>query len=331
MKFKIVGKIIPLQRVVTGLHSFDWAFTNPRNAVGFPIRGMVEIAGPTGCGKTTFILGLSGLLGKAQSKNIVFADIEGFDSELMTTILENSGFDGEIALVSQKTDEEALDEIIVQIAEKDCSVAIFDSIGAISPISEIEGDLGEANMGRRAKLLSQFSRKLVHITKDEPHKTVLMTNHLHPKMGGRGVYSPGGETLKYIAPISIRVKRAYYKNKIELFPDGSYILEGKVEKNRFGFEDRIFYIVILGGIGIHIGLTAMYDCIQLGIAERGRGNKITMNDVTYGNFQSIFGKAREGDNEFFQPFVDALKGNVPTLKDKKEDVDDTNTEPDDSE
>jgi len=325
MQFRIIGgKIEPIKRIPLGLYSFDRAFENNRGEIGIPIRGIVEIAGPTGCGKTTATLSLAGMLGAKENKDIGFAFIESFDPVTLTDILESTKFAGALHPIVEKTDEKTLDALVDILREQNIMVGIFDSIGAISPIAEVQGEIGEANMGKRAKALAQFSRKVEHLLSYDPHKIIFMNNHVHPKIGGRGTITPGGETTKYIATLNIRLKRAYYKNNWEEFPDGSYILEGKVEKNRFGFENRIFNLVVLGGKGIHPGLTAMYDCIQLKIAERGRGNKVTIGDTDFGTFRTIFGKAHEGNEDFFQPFFDALQTSKPDIEeirtDNKEEI-----------
>lgn len=305
MKIKIVGKTNPIHRIVTGLHSFDHAFANVAGKIGFPMRGIVELAGTTGCGKTTFILSLASMIGKLEKTNISFADIEGYDPEMMETVVTNAGFDGSLFLINETTDEKALDELINQLDNADCSVGIFDSIGAISPISELEGDLGEANMGRRAKLLAQFARKVNHLTKDHPDKTFFMINHQHPVIGGRGLITPGGETIKYISPIRIRMKR------IEEFPDGSYALEGKVVKNRYGYEDNLFHVFVAAGYGISHQMTAVFECKKNKLL-RGDWRSVKYNEQSFGSYSSILKKALDGETEFFQPFYDALKTIVAT-------------------
>ena len=314
MQFKIIGgKIEPIKRIPLGLYSFDKAFENSRGEIGIPIRGIAEIAGPTGCGKTTVTLSLAGMLSVKDNTDIGFAFIESFDPTTLTDIIESTGFSGSLYPIVEKSDEETLDALVLHMRDSQMMVGIFDSIGAISPLAEVQGDIGEANMGKRAKALAQFSRKMEHLISINPHKIVFMNNHVHPKIGGRGTITPGGETTKFISTLQIKLKRAYYNAKWEEFPDGSYVLEGKVEKNRFGFQDKIFYLVVLGGKGIHPGLTAIYDCTRLKLAERKKGNKIIMNDVDFGTFRTIFAKAHEGDNDFFKPFFDALQSTKPEI------------------
>ena len=173
------------------------------------------------------------MLATDMKKHIAYADIEGFDPETMIAILQQVGYSGNLKLIDKVHDEDCLDELIDTMVDANYGVGIFDSIGAVSPISEIDGDLGESNWGRRAKLLASFSRKFNHnILQKDPDRTVFMTNHLNPNMGGPGYTTPGGMTPKFIATTQIRLKRK------EAFPDGSYALEGSLQKNRFGRGDQ---------------------------------------------------------------------------------------------
>lgn len=304
MPVKVVGGSPQTKRILTGLKSFDAAFENVRGDIGFPIGTMTEIFGPTGCGKSTLTFGLSGIIAKQLDTNIALADFEGFDPEFMVTILENSDFNGTIYHLQDESDEKVLDKLVTKLGD-DCSIGIIDSIGAISPIAEREGDLGEANMGRRAKLMAQFSRKAINEIRTDRNRSIFMINHVHQNIGGMGTTTPGGETTKYLSAVRMRVKR-----KEEVY-DQSYVIEGTVTKNRFGYRDRKFYIFMLAGTGIHIGLTALYDCFVLGLAERAKVVKI--NGQSYGRLNNFLVAAHEGKNEVFQPFIDLLANKTPKI------------------
>ena len=301
MSVKIIGNYPEIKRITTGLKTFDSAFENLRGETGFPIGTMTEIFGPTGCGKSTLTFGLSGILASKIDTNIGVADFEGFDPNFMATILENSGFNGSVHYLQDKLDEKVLDSLIEHLSE-DCSIGIVDSIGAISPIAEREGDLGEANMGRRAKLMAQFSRKILNEVREDRNRSIFMINHVHQLIGStvKGYTTPGGETVKYLTAVRLRVKRK------EEFPDQSYVIEGAVTKNRFGYRDRKFYIFMLAGTGIHIGLSAMYDCFILEKAERGK--VVKMDGQSYGYLKDLVKAGHEKRNEVFQPFIDKLAG-----------------------
>jgi RecA/RadA recombinase len=297
----ILGASVPVQRILTGLYSFDHAFINREGDIGFPIGKGVEIYGATFCGKSTITYGLAGIIAKEIGKDIALADFEGFDPKFLGVVLATAGFNGNIFCIQEEDDEDALDKLLSSLKEKKYGVGIVDSIGAISPVSEAEGSLGEANMGRRAFLMAQFTRKALKIMRSEEPKTIFMINHAYPRIGGRGLDTPGGEVKKYLSSIRISVKRKYIKGKYEEYPDGSYIIEGTVVKNRWGLKDRVFNLFVLSGKGIHLGLTAMYDCINLGTAKRDRTIKI--GDNSFGTMKECVQQAHNGNDDFFEPFV----------------------------
>jgi RecA/RadA recombinase len=329
MTVKIVGNVPKLQRVVFDMWSFDLAFSNRNGDLGFPIGIAAEISGASSVGKSTTTYGIAGIIGKEIGKNIALADFEGFDPIFLTTVLENVGFDGEVDYIQEKDDETTLDVLLASIREKKSKygISILDSVGAISPLAEAEGDLGEANMGRRARLMAQFSRKAIKILRDEKFgKCVFLINHQHPIMGARGVNTPGGETIKYLCAARVRMSRK------EAFPDYSYVIEGKVTKNRFGYKDTVFHIVNLSGKGIHRGLTWMYDGFLNKTIERDRG-RVKINGESICTLKEAFIQAHAGNNDFFLPFRDAVykvSASPEELVEQEEEVDGDTEEADES-
>ena len=327
---EIIGTTSHVQRICTGLYSFDRAFVNQKGDIGFPIGKGVEIYGSTHCGKSTITYGFAGMIARILKKDIALADFEGFDPDFLTTVLQSTGFDGKIYCIQENDDETALDLLLATLRKPEYCVGIVDSIGAISPVSEAEGDLGESNMGRRAFLMAQFTRKALKILRTET-KTIFMINHAYPRIGGRGMDTPGGEVKKYLTSMRISVKRRYLKNKYEEFPDGSYIIEGEVIKNRWGLKDKCFHLFVLSGYGIHVGLTAMYDLIDLGLVERGRSMK--MDGVSFGTLKDVIMKAHDGNEKFFIPFIEKLSNQTitaPVSEDYEKEIneaeDDTDSE-----
>ena|SRR3990167_206470 len=327
MTVKIVGNVPKLQRVVFDMWSFDLAFSNRNGDLGFPIGIAAEVSGGTSVGKSTTVYGMAGILGRELKQNIALADFEGFDPIFLTTVLENVGFDGEVHYIQEDDDETALDVLISTIRDgrSKYGIGILDSIGAISPLSEAEGELGEANMGRRAKLVAQFMRKTMKFSRDERNNkklgrfptTTFLINHLHPIMGARGMNTPGGETIKYLCAIRVRMKRK------EEFPDKSYVIEGKVIKNRFGYRDTVFYLVVLAGKGIHQGLTWMYDGFLNGTIERARG-RVKINSENICTLKEAFIQAHTSNQDFFLPFRDAVykvSASPEELVEQEEEVD----------
>lgn len=307
MTVTVLGDAPKIERQVTGLYTFDRAFQNRKGEIGLPLGTGVEVFGGTSVGKSTSTYGIAGLIAGATNQHIALADFEGFDPEFLVSVLETVKFDGHVQYIRKKDDEETLDELLSCLRKKEFSVGIVDSVGAISPISEAEGDLGAANMGRRALIMAQFTRKSLKLLRDS-NKVIFMINHSYPIIGGRGSESPGGEVKKYLASIRIQVRRKYVKGKYEEFPDGSYILEGTIKKNRWGYKDRTFNLFVLAGKGLHLGLTAMYDCVALKKATKDKVIKI--GDTSFGRLKEIVDKAQEGDDQFFTPFFDALNSIV---------------------
>ena len=313
---EIIGDSITLCRVQTGFWSLDRAFENYRHKVGFPVRGICELYGPTGVGKSTIAYCLSGRIAEALGSNISLADLEMYDPEFLVDLLDNVGFSGKLHLVEGPTDEKLLDALIDDLRSNDYCIGILDSLGAISPIADVEGNTGDANMGRRAKIAAQLARRVTHAIRGKPIPSVLfITNHQLKNMGGKfsqGNTTSGGDVKKYLATTRLAVRI------LKTYDDGSTLITGKVEKNRFGFSKRSFYLFNLAGWGIHPGLTAVMDCVFSGLAEQER--TVKLNGASFGYFSAIVEKA--SDTEMFQPFVEALRnfsGEIKSPKSKEED------------
>lgn len=326
---KIEGSIAAKTRILTGLYSFDRAFENQKGEIGFPLGSAVEMYGITGCGKSTTTYSIAGIIAKHLNTDIALADFEGFDPVFLESVLTHTGFDNTLYYISEKNDETSLKKLIKLFSTK-AEVGILDSIGAISPISEAEGELGEANMGRRAFLMAQFSRGGIKLLRSTDTKVLFMINHAYPVIGGRGTTTPGGEVKKYLASIRIQVKRRFVKGKYEEFPDGSYIIEGTIVKNRWGYKDRKFYLFVLAGKGVDLGLTAMYDGIVLKKVSKDKVIKI--GDTSFGYLKDIVAQAQEGNIEYFSPFFDVLadveKEEISETGEIEDSPEDADAEPD---
>ncbi len=303
---KITGETPEFKRILTGWHSFDYALADQTDT-GFPLGQIIEVYGPNGVGKSTWVQSLALVLAKETKSNIAIADFEGINTKLIIANADMQKYDGELYRIQAKKDEEILDELLKSLREKKkkYNIGIVDAVGSISPVSEAEGDLGDANMGRRAMLMAQFSRKSNHILLNNSDKSIFLINHQHQRIGGLGTTTPGGDTKKYSASIRIQITRMRRKNKEETYPDGSYIIKGIVVKNRWGLEDRNFYAFVLAGKGVHKGLSAMYDGIISGGVQLDR--QIKIGDQSFGYLKDVIGKAQEGDEEYFSPFYNVLK------------------------
>jgi len=286
-------------RLITPWNTFNWAFENRKGEIGFPVRAICEISGKEGTGKSTSAFCLASYIAnEVENGEIGFADIEDhFDTEFTRTLLENAKFAGNFRIVPGETDGDKTDGLIEMMKNELMPVGILDSVGAISPISEMEGAAEDANWGRRAKLVNAFMRRLIHTFQFKETPSILLyTNHVHPRMDGFGFVTPGGVSKQFLTTVQMRLSK---KEKLD---DGSFLIGGKVIKNTFGYEQNVFYIFNLAGWGIHPGLTAVYDCIMLGLAEKKKTVKI--GDKSYGYIKNMI--KTPDDDELFAPFVEAL-------------------------
>lgn len=284
-----------VKRALTGWHSFDNAFTNFQGDVGLPLT-FIEVSGANHVGKSTFAYSLAGRL----NLGMVLCDFETFDPSYAALILKAQGCTVKNKVLPVENDEEALEKVLELMSGDEYNLGVIDSVGAISPVAERQGHLGEANMGRRARLMAQLSRAIAKMNSVKPGKAVIAINHrLHKMNSYGGMYTPGGDVKDYLYRVRMVLRRK------EEFDDGSYVIEGNVIKNSFGYRKRVFYLFVLVGHGVHAGLTAMYDCFMYGKAERTRVVKIGGKSMGY--LKNLIKAAHDGDSEVFKPFVEALK------------------------
>lgn len=313
-------------RLVTQCHSLDWALADRLGNLGIPLRSTIEVYGAKNVGKSTFAFSLMGLIASKLSKDITLLDWEGQSRETIEGVLEEQNFYGKVNYLLNKgteTSEDTLERFIEEIANEEQNVGLMDSIGAFRPTALLEGKIGDSNMGVFARETGQFVNKLTHITlrSDEPG-VVFLTNHVHPTIGSmvQGQTTSGGEKKKYLSHVRIDLKRAYIGNSPVNFGE-SYLLRGKIDSNRFGFSGREFYVFIIGGEGIHIGLTALWDCVIAGHATLSAKSikdsvVISMDGVSYGKMRTLI--QNRSDKELFVPFINKLREDNDTVSNEDE-------------
>lgn len=303
------------ERVITQCHSLDIALADAQGHLGYPLRSITELYGAKGVGKTAFATSMMGMVASRLGKNITLLDWEGQNKDTIESTLEAQKFYGKVHYMlnlGKETSEDTLERFVDAITKDDQNIALVDSLGAFRPTALMEGKIGDANMGVMAREIGQFVSKLIHFTLrwDEPG-AIFLTNHLHPKIGAMvsGQDTSGGEKKKFLAHIRIDLKRAYIGNSAVDFGE-SYLLKGHIDHNRFGFPKRDFYVFIVGGQGIHTGLTALWDCVMenkaiLSAKSIKDSVQVSMDGQSYGKMRTIL---KEKDNpEFFVPFINALR------------------------
>ncbi len=173
---------------------------------GLPRGRVVEIFGPEGGGKTTLALHA---VAEAQKMDGVVAFIDA-EHALDPTYAKNLGVDMENLLISQPdSGEEALEIAELLVRSNAIDLIIIDSVAALVPRAELEGDMGDSHVGLQARLMSQALRKLTGAISNSKTCTIFV-NQLRMKIGvmfGNPEVTPGGRALKFYASIRIDIRR----------------------------------------------------------------------------------------------------------------------------
>ena len=244
---------------------------------GMPRGRIIEIYGPESSGKTTVALHA---IAEAQKMGGVAAFIDA-EHALDPVYAKKLGVNLEDLYVSQPdTGEQALDITDALVRSSAVDIIVIDSVAALSPKAEIEGDMGDSHVGLQARLMSQALRKLTAIV-NKSHTCVIFINQLREKVGvmfGNPETTPGGKALKFYASIRIDVRR------MDSLKDGDGIMgnrtKAKIVKNKLAppFKQAEFDIVFGEGIsqqGCIIDMGVQYDIIaKSGAWFSYNGNKV---------------------------------------------------------
>ena len=341
MSFSFVfeGTHNPISRVVLPFHSINHALKGlTHDEFGFPTRTVVEIYGPTGIGKSTLCTALASYISQAlDNLEIDYLDLEGQDETIIGRVLQSSGYKAEkfnwVTAPKSKgkpdtSDEALLTALLEGFYREPPCVGILDSVAAIASRAEVQGEIGDANMGRRAFGMAQFSRGVSRALRTIDTPTALfLINHWYEKMGTIGpakqYTAPGGVVKDNLEKLRIQVKVPWVEylstgdGKKEGRWENGWIVEGKVEKNRSGEKNTTFQVFIYGGKGVHVGMSALIDCLALGLAEVKSGGKVVMDGQDFGLLSKIVANKTD-DNEFFKPFQNALRVPVDSVSESEE-------------
>jgi len=253
-KFKV-------ETISTGSIALDLAL----GVGGFPRGRIAEIYGPEASGKTTLALAV---IAEAQKKGgqAAFVDAE---HALDPTRAEIIGVNLDELLMSQPdTGEQALEITETLIRSGALDVIVVDSVAALVPRAELEGEMGDAVMGMQARLMSQALRKLTGAISKS--KTVLIfTNQLRQKIGvmfGNPETTPGGLALKFYASVRIDLRR------IEVLKDGEMVIgsrhRARVVKNKVAPPLRVAEFDIMEKEGISHAGGLLDVAVELGLITK---------------------------------------------------------------
>jgi recombination protein RecA len=278
--------------IPTGSLSLDVAL----GVGGIPRGRVTEIFGPEASGKTTIA---QHIVAEAQrlGGTGAFVDMEhAVDPKYAAAC----GVDVENLLISQPdTGEQALEIVEALVRSGAVDVVVIDSVAALVPRAEIEGDMGDAHMGLMARLMSQALRKLSGAIK-QTNTAVIFTNQLRHKIGvyfGNPETTPGGHALKFYSSVRLDVRR------IQSIKVGSEIIGNRtrvrVVKNKVAppFQQAEFDIMYNEGISKVGDLLDL--AVDLDIIDR-RGSYYSFGDVR-------LGQGRENSKDFLRDNLDLLE------------------------
>jgi RecA/RadA recombinase len=288
----IQGTQQALERTETGLLSLDVCLSKLHREdadsmpytiekdFGYPQRSISEFYGDSGSGKSTLSYYVSGAMAQAEESSILLADLEGLDLDYLSSAFRY--YPGEVELIDRvdpdkpqimRHHEDMAEDIWGKLTYNDeRRSVIWDSVSATMSLREMEGTMGEANMGKRAQLIHQMNRRaLQFMNASDPARTWFWINHKYQKLGSRGHVTAGGQSMQDKTSVRLWLWRKMNGKLTDPEEGDNYIISGRVMKNKHAGEGRQFEVVLLAGIGISQELTVLNDLINLGALTNAGG------------------------------------------------------------
>jgi recombination protein RecA len=284
-------EVVPISVISTGAVSFDAAL----GVGGFPRGRVIEIFGPESSGKTTIALQV---VAEAQRVGGMAAFVDA-EHALDPIYAKKLGVDVDNLLVSQPDyGEQALEIAEALVRSNAIDVLVVDSVAALVPKAELEGEMGDSHMGLQARLMSQALRKLTGIV-SKSHTCLIFINQIREKIGvmfGNPETTTGGRALKFYSSVRIDIRR------IAAIKEGDVMIGSrtkvKIVKNKVAAPFRESEFDILYGEGI----SREGDLLDLAVVQ----NIVEKSGSWYSYKGERIGQGRENARAFLKENKDSL-------------------------
>jgi recombination protein RecA len=305
-------KVMDIPTISTGSLGLDLAL----GINGFPKGRIVEIYGPESSGKTTIAMQV---IAEAQKMGGIAAFVDA-EHAFDRTYAENLGIDTSSLLISQPDyGEQALEIAEHLISSGAIDVCVIDSVAALVPKAELEGDMGDSKMGLQARLMSQALRKLTG-TINKTGCCCIFINQLRDKIGvmfGSPETTTGGNALKFYSSVRIDIRR------IGQIKDGDQILGNrtrvKVVKNKMAPPFRVVEFDIMYGQGVSKAGEILDLAVDLNIIKKS-GSWFSYGENRLGQGRDTVKQIIKDNPELMEELEAKIKttvaGNADALLDK---------------
>lgn len=266
---------VDVNAIPTGSIGVDWAL----GIGGIPRGRIIEIFGPESSGKTTLSLHA---IAEAQKKGGICAFIDA-EHALDPEYAKKIGVDIASLLVSQPdTGEQALEIVESLVRSGKIDIIVVDSVAALTPKDEIEGDMGQSHVGKQARLMSQALRKLTAIV-SKTKTVVIFINQIRMQIGvmfGNPETTTGGKALKFYTSVRIDIRRIAQIKKGDETMGGRHRV--KIVKNKVAAPFRAVEFDMMYGEGISREGEALALGEKLGLVEKSSGGSYTIGETKLG-------------------------------------------------